>query len=198
MRAACLLLATLAGWVLCAPAHAHPHVWIDNRIAFVFQGETVTGLRLTWRFDEFFSDGLIRDFDADADGSFAPEEVAELEANAFSALKDYHYLSRVWVGGTPFDPQEVSDFAAHQDSGIVVYSFVVPLPEPVDPRATPIAAEVYDEEYYIEVLLAETDPVSLEGYAGSDCSTDVQEDADNAYYFDMVYPQQVSLRCEPQ
>jgi ABC-type uncharacterized transport system substrate-binding protein len=192
-----LALAGLIGLALVAPAQAHPHVWIDNRIAFVFAGDAVTGLRLTWRFDEFFSSGLIADFDADADGAFSPDEVAALHDNAFIALADYHYLSRVWVGGEPFDPQEVTDFVARLEEGVVVYSFLIPLPEPADPHAAQVAAAVYDEEYYIEVLLSATDPVSLEGPPGDDCRTEVQDDEENAYYFGMVLPQKVILRCGP-
>lgn len=197
MRNALAMLALLSGLATAAPAQAHPHVWIDNRIAFVFEGEAVTGLRLTWRFDEFFSDGLITDFDTDADGAFSPEEVAALQEGAFSALKDYHYLSRVWIGDVVFDPQEVADFTARLEDRAVVYSFVIALPEPADPRQVAIAAAVYDAEYYIEVLLAEQDPVTIEGAAGSGCRTEIQDDEQNAYYFGMVYPQNVSLRCDP-
>lgn len=197
MRTVLIVLTMLAGFAMCRPAQAHPHVWIDNRIAFIFDGDTVTALRVTWRFDEFYSDGLIADFDADGDRTFSPDEVAALHENAFSALEDYHYLSRIWVGDTPFDPREVADFTARLEDGVVVYSFLIPLPEPADPRRTPLAAAVYDEEYYIEILLAETDPVSVEGEAGAGCRTDIQDDAENAYYFGMVYPQKVSLLCGP-
>jgi hypothetical protein len=41
------------------PAEAHPHVFIDNRVTFVFDAGKVTALRLHWVFDDIFSDDLL-------------------------------------------------------------------------------------------------------------------------------------------
>jgi nickel/cobalt transporter (NicO) family protein len=36
------------------PVDAHPHVWIDAVVTFVFEDGQLVGLRHHWKFDEFF------------------------------------------------------------------------------------------------------------------------------------------------
>ena len=56
-----LALALFAG---ALPQHvrAHPHVWIDLKTQFEFNGEgRITGLQIDWTFDEFYSAFVIAD-----------------------------------------------------------------------------------------------------------------------------------------
>src|SRR5690242_3661369 len=82
-----LALLTSAG----SPASAHPHVFIDNRIAFVFDGARMTGFREIWVFDDIFSDQLLQQFDADHDGHLSNAESDALAKGTLPNLAHFHY-----------------------------------------------------------------------------------------------------------
>ena len=145
------------------PAAAHPHVFIENKVTFVFDAEKVTALRLSWVFDDVFSDSLLMQFDADGDGKFDDLESKAVGEGTLPNLKMFHYFTYIWLDGKQLDPIDPTDFAASADhKRIVTFQMTVPLPQPVDPRTAALATEIYDREYYVQVDLAQQDPVSLE------------------------------------
>ena len=62
-RAVAASALVLSALINAGPASAHPHVFIENKVAFVFDAGKVTALRLSWAFDEVFSDSLLMQFD---------------------------------------------------------------------------------------------------------------------------------------
>jgi ABC-type uncharacterized transport system substrate-binding protein len=50
------------------PVAAHPHVWIDAVVTFVFEDGHLVGLRHHWKFDEFFGSFVIEEHDVNRDG----------------------------------------------------------------------------------------------------------------------------------
>jgi ABC-type uncharacterized transport system substrate-binding protein len=190
-----LLAASLLMSLGVAPAVAHPHVFIDNRVTFLFDAGKVTGLSLNWVFDEIFSDNLLSQFDADGDGTFDELESKAVGEGVLPNLKMFNYFTYVWVDGKQLDPIAPTDFIASAENRIVTFRMKVPLPGAVDPRTQALATEVYDREYYVEVLLAEQDPVTLENADGVPCGASVRDDTENAYYGGYVIPQEIALQC---
>jgi len=179
-----------------APAGAHPHVFIENKVAFVFDAGKVTGLRLTWAFDDVFSDSLLTQFDADGDGAFDELESKAVGEGILPNLKMFHYFTYVFVDGKQLDPIDPADFAASvDDERIVTFQMKVPLPQPVDPRTAALTAEIYDSEYYVQVDLAQQDPATLENADGAPCSATLRDDTKRAYFGGVVIPQEISLQC---
>ena len=156
-------------------AAAHPHVWLDNVTTFVFAGERLAALRLTWVFDEFFGTAIIRRFDANRNSRFEPEENAELEKGAFANLKDYGYFAHLTVGGKPAGFGAVTGFQGSVRNGQLVYDFTLPLAEPVDPAAAEVVVSIYDESYFVEVALDSADPVRFDRMAPGRCSFTVRD-----------------------
>jgi ABC-type uncharacterized transport system substrate-binding protein len=178
------------------PAEAHPHVFIDNRVTFVFDAGKVTALRLRWVFDDIFSDELLNQFDADGNGAFDKLESDAAGKGVLPNLKLFRYFTYVWVDGKQLDPITPTEFAASaDDKRIVTFQMTVPLPKPVDPRRQALATEIYDREYYVEVDLAQKDPVALENAAGVPCGASVRDDHENAYFGGFVFPQEIALQC---
>jgi ABC-type uncharacterized transport system substrate-binding protein len=178
------------------PAAAHPHVFIDNRVTFVFDAGKVTALRLHWVFDDVFSDTLLGQFDADGDGAFDELESKAVGEGVLPNLAMFHYFTYIFVDGKQLDPIEPKDFVAGADeSRIVSFQMTVPLPQPVDPRNAALAAEIYDREYYVAVDLAQQDPVLLENADGVPCGTTLRDDTESAYFGGFVIPQEISLQC---
>jgi ABC-type uncharacterized transport system substrate-binding protein len=192
------LLTCLAAMITSAgmhPASAHPHVFITDSVTFVFdESGRVTALKLDWLFDDLFSASLFEDFDANGDGSFDAAEVTALHDGAFVALRDYGWFAHIYLDGVAQPSPEPRSFAPVAEDELVRYRFELPLAVPVDPATTRLEVAIYDQEYYVEVLLDEAAPASLEG-APPACRTSVVEDSAHAYYFDLVYPQLIRLDC---
>jgi ABC-type uncharacterized transport system substrate-binding protein len=180
---------------LCAPASAHPHVFVDNSVSFGFADGKVTAIGLHWQFDEIFSDELLATFDADGDGTFD-----ELESNAVAEgvlpnLAQFHYFTYVYLDGRLLDPIPPAAFVASAAGHLVSFRMHVPLPEAVDPRSRSLAIEVNDREYYVAIELAGQEAVTLVNADGLDCGATVREDYENAYFGGFVYPQEIALQC---
>lgn len=177
------------------PVQAHPHVWIDAVVTFVFEDRQLVGLRHRWKFDEFFGSFVIEEHDADGDGAFDAAEVSAIRESAFGNLREFDYFTHLRVEGDKLPLHDVSAFTARIEDGVLVYEFAMPLPEPIDPGQTAVAASVYDVEYYVEVLLDQYDPVRFEGIPSGGCTYEIHEDAENPIYYGMIYPLAITLNC---
>ncbi len=185
----------VAGLAVSTPATAHPHVFIDNRVAFNFADRKVTAITINWQFDEIFSDELLMQFDADGDGTFDKLESNATGEGVLPNLAQFHYFTYVYVDGKLLDAIPPTDFVASAKDRIVFFQMTVKLPEPVDPTKQALALEVNDREYYVAVELAEKDPVTLENAVGVKCAASVRDDHENAYFGGFVYPQEIALQC---
>lgn len=193
VAASALILSAL---IAAVPASAHPHVFIEHKVAFVFDAGKVTALGLSWAFDEVFSDSLLMQFDADGDGTFDALESKAVGEGTLSNLKMFHYFTYVFVDGKQLDPIDPAEFVASvDDKRIVTFRMTVPLPQPVDPRTAALATEIYDREYYVQVDLAEQDAVSLENAGDLPCGATVRDDIEGAYFGGVVIPQEIALQC---
>jgi ABC-type uncharacterized transport system substrate-binding protein len=176
------LRAVLAALLLAAagPAAAHPHVWVDNVLTFVFDGDRLTSLRLTWSFDEFFGTAIIRRFDENRNSRFEPAENDKLQASAFAALKEYGYFTHIEIDGKPVTVDSVRGFQAS-----------------VDPATAAISVSIYDESYFVEASLDANDPVRFDGMTPGRCSFAVRDGEGGAQAFGVAPFQTVTLSCRP-
>ena len=185
-----------AGACFAGPAAAHPHVWINAVATFLFEDRMLVGVHHHWEFDEMFGSYVIEEHDANGDGKLDRAEIASIQANAFSNLRDYDYFTHVRIDGKDMPLQEVTDFTARIENGVLVYEFTMPLAKPIDPGASQFAAGIYDPEYYVEVLLDEDDPVRFEGLPSGACTYAIQEDSEHPIYYGLVNPLTIVLSCE--
>jgi ABC-type uncharacterized transport system substrate-binding protein len=197
-RRTLLTASVFVATVTAGPAAAHPHVFIDNAVGFTFAGGKVAAVQVEWAFDEVFSGDIIHDYDKNKDGKFDADETARIEQEAFSNLKNYHYFTYVWVDGKAQHPTTAKSFAVRRHADTVVYSFVVPLITPIDPRHTRLEVAIYDESYFVEVALERRIPIRLEGQGSKGCQAKVTEDQTRPYYYDSVYPETISFECTPR
>ncbi len=185
----------LAGLFGAAPALAHPHVFIENRVAFDFSDRKVEAIGVHWQFDEIFSDDLLMQFDADGDGSFDKLESQAVAEGVLPNLAQFHYFIFVYVDGKLLDAIPPTDFVASAKDRVVSFEMQVKLPQPVDPYAEALAVEVNDREFYVEVDLPEKDAVTLRNAGGVKCGATIRDDLENAYFGGFVYPQEIALQC---
>lgn len=175
-RAACAVLAgLLALWP--AASQAHPHVFIKQHVAALFDQSGLVGFRLTWRFDPMYSSMMRADYVVSKAGALTPEDVKALHDKCFVDLRDEHYFTTVTVNGAPLPLGEPADFSATSVDGDIVYSFVIPLkPDPKALRPENKAEiTVFDPSYYVYYELAANDPVATTGGTalGAACTSKV-------------------------
>lgn len=177
-------------------AQAHPHVFIDNRVTFLFTGGKVTGFRTDWRFDEIFTEDLLAQFDTDGDKQFSAAESQGVKEGTLPNLTAFHYFTYAYMDGKDLGKLEPADFKADVVDGAARFVFTYHFPQPADPHQQKIKVSIYDHEYYVEVLTAEKDPVALEGEGSAGCQAEIADDPTHAYFGGFVVPQTVSIVCK--
>ncbi|MGH6880591.1 DUF1007 family protein [Hypericibacter sp.] len=195
-RRAVPALTLLLGLGLPSIAWAHPHVFIDNRVTFLFAGGKIVGFRENWVFDEIFSDELLGDFDKDGDGRLSKAESDGVAEGTMPNMDQYRYFTYVWVDRKDLGKIKPTDFHASAKDKLVTFDFLITLPKPVDPLKQDFAVEINDRTYFVEVLLAKDNPIKIEGLKEFSCAPVVTMDKKNAYYGGYVIPEQIKLTCK--
>ncbi|NJB69119.1 ABC-type uncharacterized transport system substrate-binding protein [Desulfobaculum xiamenense] len=186
-----ILLAAL--FLICvrpATGAAHPHVFADNAVTFVFDGGELTGIRLVWHFDEMFGATLLEDYDANHDGAFDAAERRTLKSEAFDNLRNYGYFTYLTVGGTRKPVSQVADFGAGVDGDGMYYSFVVPCRVPA---GTEVRLAVFDPEYYVDFYTPEDSAVSVEGASALSVRHAVAPNPNLTFSTWLVTPTEITL-----
>lgn len=145
------LLASLFALVLPAALSAHPHVFVDSRIEVLTDGRRVTGLRLTWTYDEFFTLFLLEELglDPEADAILSEDELAILQANVTDWPAEFTGDLVLTHGEEPVPLGPRRDHQVTVADGRLVETHLRPLSAPVDAAAAPVTIENYDPYYYV-------------------------------------------------
>jgi ABC-type uncharacterized transport system substrate-binding protein len=163
------LIAALLGWA--APANAHPHVWVTVETTLMFEGGAFTGFRHKWTFDEFYSAMAAEGLDANKDGKYSREELAELAKVNVTSLKDFGYFTFPQLAGQPVKLGEPRDYWLEHKDGILSLHFVLPFATPVLPEAKGLTFGVYDPSFFIAFDLAKVpEPFRLGQGSPKGCS----------------------------
>jgi ABC-type uncharacterized transport system substrate-binding protein len=160
-----ILAALLATCAIAAPAAAHPHIFIEERVGVLFEPAGIAGVRLDWTFDELYSASLRQDYTSAATGPLGTKDVERLHDGAFVHLAKVHYFTTVTLDGTPLKLGEPKDFKARFENGKMIYEFVLPFAAPLPAAGQALEIAVFDPEYYVDFELAEREPVALDGPA---------------------------------
>jgi ABC-type uncharacterized transport system substrate-binding protein len=184
---------------MAAPSsvEAHPHVWIDYELTVMFVKGQMTAVHQEWSFDEDFTAAVLRDVVGGQapPKTLGPAEVAKIEKDAFSNLKNYDYFTHVFVGDGKVGLGEVKDFTARLAGAKLIYAFTIPLAQPVDVKAAPAGIGIWDDTYYVDVGPAEGKAPKLEGDGAAACHATVIEDHQHPIYFGSVFPTTVHVSC---
>lgn len=192
-RAALLLAVLLASWA--SAAQAHPHVWIDGNVTFVFDQKMLTGVRLEWTFDDIFSTLVIREHDKNRNKKFEDAEIESVRKEAFVATKEYSYFTHITVGSDKAQIGEARDFKADIVKGKLVYRFTLPFAQPIDPVALPVAVRAFDETFYVDVGLEDGDPVRFSGMPNGLCYFDIGVEPSDLGAFGLTDIKKIQLVC---
>jgi ABC-type uncharacterized transport system substrate-binding protein len=150
-------LAVALAALLPGHAIAHPHVFVDYTVTLVVAGDHLTGVRLTWTFDDLFSGFVLQEFDKDRNGLLSPPEAQRLEEKHLPELKRVGYYTTISINGKPAPIPEAREFRATAAKGIVTYEFTLPLGVSLA-STTAIEVVTDDPVYYIAYMPAAVTP----------------------------------------
>jgi ABC-type uncharacterized transport system substrate-binding protein len=146
-----------------APVSAHPHVFIDYGITFVFDEQGLTGIAVDWAFDEMFSQMLLEDGDLNKNRHFDAREIAAIKSGAFDNLANYGYFTHILVNGKPFPVTEPTGFQAVLQENRAHYLFFIPCRVAGGRTPQKVCLTLYDATHYTDLSLA---PEGI-GYRGT-------------------------------
>jgi len=199
-----LAAALAAALVFClalvpdAPAWAHPHVFVDNDVTFVFDKADLAGVRVHWLFDDMFGTMIKEDFDTDGDGKFSPAEAEKVRTGAFDNLKNFDYFTFIEVDGKPFKVSRVSDFRTGFEDGRLFYDFFVPCPVQGNGSKRTVLLSVHDPEYYADVYTPEDAKPALENAQAVQAGAKVFLNAEKTYSSFQVWTPEITLTFSPK
>lgn len=205
-------LSVLALALSSTAAGAHPHIFVDSAVLVdTNDSQEVTGVTVSWAYDEFFTLLLFEDMglDPDGDGVLTDAETAELQgfelANWPSDYEGDLYLTR---DGAPVALGPPEPRGVHLVKGRILSNHYRPLVAPVAADGLRIAQ--YDPTYYIAYTLSRgvlidepceatvTDP-DLDDVAREmkqELAT-IPEDGMTELLAGHLYAQQVTISCAP-
>lgn len=144
---------------------AHPHSFIDMKTALVAQGETFTGLKMTWTMDEITSADLLYDAGDARPGSVVWKKLA---AGVMANVLGQHYFSEVW-----HNKQRVkflnlpTEYNLSRNGHKAVLEFILPLAEPPTLTGQHFEILTFDPTYFVDMFYdnpgALTLPPALQG-----------------------------------
>lgn len=174
---------------------AHPHVFIENRVTLNVDHGVLTGFRTEWRFDDIFTADLLAQNDLDGDGQFSSDESKAIGDGTLPNLKGFHYFTYAYANGRDLGVLEPAAFQSDIVDGVARFMMTFRFPKPIDVRRDTAEISVYDHEYYVEVLLAQSNPVLIEGDPAAACKVSVRDDPEHAYFGGFVTPQLIEVTC---
>ena len=169
-------------------AHAHPHVFIAQRLNVVFDEKGLAGIRVRWKFDDMFASMIAEDHDLNRDGKFQAGEVQEVKEKAFAFISTHSYFTFIKIDNIPFQVKFVRDFNAILENRKLVYDFFIPCHVTATDQVKKVTVASYDPSYYTAIYFTRKAPVTLTAADGFEVKTSLKEDPDTKIYFDMIHP----------
>lgn len=154
-------LAFAAALLATHPAFAHPHSWIDLKVAVLFDDAgKVKGLQEDWLFDEVYTSYILDSF---AKGKpLTPERLAAIAQKIMGNLKSYDNFTKAKAAGKPLALGSITAPGAAMQGRRFELKFTANFAEAAPVKG--FAYEIYDPTYYIEMLHAEgKEPIRLVG-----------------------------------
>ncbi len=160
-------------------AYAHPHLFVGVDVEIIFTDQAPTAVRITWKYDDFFSLLLTSDLGIDLDGDLIldAEEVAILTEAVTDWPADFKGDLEVQQNGRAIALGSRTMHTATYDDGLISETHVRPILDS-DLNGAAMTLRVYDPLYYVAYSL--NGPITFEGR--DDCSATVTPPDLNAAY----------------
>lgn len=167
----------IAAFALClaltGAARAHPHVFVDGGVDFVFRDGTVLEeVRVTWRYDEFETLYILSSYDMalNADGTLDESDRRDLVRLRSEWPSDFDGSAHLSHNGALVGLAWPENLDAELIDGRLELTFSRRLTNPIILRDSPVETGFYESTYFFAFSV--TQAPRLLGDIGS-CSADV-------------------------
>ena len=144
------LLAVLLVAALNVEATAHPHVFVTGSSELVFgEGKEIAAVRHRWTFDEMFSTMATQGLDADGDGKFSREELADLAKINVESLAEYDFFTFLETDDAAAEFAEPVDYWLDYADGQLILNFTLPVQSGFNVSDRPVDFSVYDPSFFV-------------------------------------------------
>jgi ABC-type uncharacterized transport system substrate-binding protein len=159
-RATSAILATIA-LVFTTPASAHPHVWVTYETTVMYENGTVTSIGHIWTFDDMYTAMAIQGLDANKDGTYSKDELAELTKINIDGLKDFNYFTEAKLGTDAISFKPPKDAWLEHSNGILRLHYQLPLEKPILAEADGLRISITDPTFFIAFEPEQKDALKL-------------------------------------
>lgn len=175
---------------------AHPHVWINAFVSFIYQETSIYSIRLHWQFDPFFSQVLSSDFDPNNDGIFDSEETKIMEKQILTSLKDYGFFTHSLIKPQELDLfEKAQNFSATINDRELEFTFELTLNEPVNLKTGAFGLSFYDPSNYIELIIDDRKTDQANSLQKIGCGIEYKEGEEIFSQSYFIVPQEIWLKC---
>jgi ABC-type uncharacterized transport system substrate-binding protein len=171
-RAIGLGLLTLA---LTGHAFAHPHVYVDmaTSIAMTPDGK-IKGVVLNWAFDDAYAQVALEGMDANGDGTYSPEELAQLTKENLESIADYGYFTVMRQSMKRLEVAGPGTSVQTYENQKLRLQYELLLKEPIDPKSGEFEVKVFDPEFYIGFNYTPENPTAVQGTLPAGCAMELK------------------------
>lgn len=152
----CFLFGFLA---TCTVAQAHPHIFVEHKMEVLFDKNGVTGVRMTWAFDELYSTTLRTDYTSSKKGPITAKDIQSLRDQHFAPVAGKRFFTGAKINDERVKLSEFKDFTASFMNNKAIYTFTIPLTTPNPKPTNKLELAVFDPEWFIDFELDNSVPV---------------------------------------
>ncbi len=144
------------------PARAHPHVFVDGGVDFVFTKDTLTGLQVTWLYDPFetlyimSSERISLNDTGKFTGEFNETDRAKLVKLQSEWPSDFTGSAHLAINGKPVALDEPSGFDAKLIDGRLKITFSRQLKTPIQLTGLQTELAFYESTYFYAFAITNT------------------------------------------
>ncbi len=128
---------------------AHPHVFINYKINTVFSKKDLSGIKMTWGFDDMTSSMMFEDFDKNKDGKFDTSEVQDIKNQSMGNMKKFDYFIQFKINDKPLSVKSINNFYVSINNHLITYSFFIDYKIPVKKNFQKVSISLWDKTNYV-------------------------------------------------
>ncbi len=169
------ILVALTALAPTAGAMAHPHVFSTMKTMILADDRgLVKAVGVEWTFDENYTQFALEGLDVNGNGTYESEEIQPLTDENIKNLLESQYFTFVKQNGKLLEQTAVTEYGQSLNKDKLSLFFIVPLKQPVDPKAGAVELKVYDPDFFIAFDYEQTDATKLQGKLPDGCKMDLK------------------------
>lgn len=139
----------------------HPHLFIDYSVKFIFDDDGLSGLKIKWVFDEYFSISVINDFDLNKNGKFDKKEIQEIKNVIFKNVVNLNYYAYISIDDNIFKMEKSKNFKASIHNNRMEFEFFLFCNVKAGKDPIKLRFAMSDATIYCAITLLPNNPVTF-------------------------------------